>query len=280
MRSVRSLLSETVRHGRAWLEIAAHSKHGASNFGDECSALLMREFTGQRVVWAPLRNADVVSVGSVLNAYAAVKSEALVLGSGIREPAEMSGHIQIDRVLAVRGRLTQKHLSLEDEVTLGDPGLAISRLVGPSSARGMTDLLIPHFGVLNSARGRSAIQRGRAAGLRIALPNLSPLAIAREISKSRSVVTSSLHAVIFAHSLGIPVHLVSFSDGVHSEPDFKYRDYMSIFGIEPHVVPFDVLVESKSAFDQSRSRAEDEITAVLGQVEPVVDRLVQAYGKL
>lgn len=270
-----------MRHGGAWTSLILSSKRGITNFGDELSPILMREFTGQRVVWSPLAKADVVSVGSVLNTYTDVQSRARIIGSGVRQPTEQTRrYVSEAPISSVRGKLTRDHLGLAPETALGDPGIAIGQLISAGSRRGTKSLIVPHFGVFNTSAGRSTVRHARANGYEIALPNASPLRMAEAISNVQYVVTSSLHAFVFAHAMGTPATLVSFGDRVHQEPAFKYRDYMSVFDREPQICSFSELASSPSALSMARRYADEEVHDISVRIPSLVEGIRKAYTTL
>ena len=64
----------------------------------------------------------------------------------------------------------------------------------------------------------------------------------KEIAACRRVVSSSLHGLVVAHSLGVPAAFVR-AEGID---DFKFRDYFSAFDMElPCEGEFVVIPEKK-----------------------------------
>jgi hypothetical protein len=57
-----------------------------------------------------------------------------------------------------------------------------------------------------------------------------PAVLAADILRCKRVVSSSLHGVIFSHSLGVPCAPVSFGDRL-SGGDFKFIDYLQSLGV-------------------------------------------------
>jgi hypothetical protein len=53
--------------------------------------------------------------------------------------------------------------------------------------------------------------------------------MAQRILESELLLTSSLHGLIFADALGVPVKLVRFTAGAAVQPEFKYEDYQSVY---------------------------------------------------
>lgn len=268
LRSVRSAAAEAKHHARAWSYIASHARPRLTNFGDEVSRLVVEEITGQPVRWRPLRQADMVSVGSILNAVFKAQVTPMVLGSGVRNPEAPLAGVSDIRFLSVRGHLTRERLGLDNSTLLGDPGLIVRELLhGPAVARGTTGLVVPHFTVPQSRRGRELLNLARTSGWDIAFPNEHPLVMAEKIARSRVTVTSSLHAMVFAHSVGTPVGLATFDDLGPVEPTFKYDDYLSVFGLHSAVRPIvDLLALSASIVESHYSETAATVSANIDRV--------------
>ena len=54
--------------------------------------------------------------------------------------------------------------------------------------------------------------------------NKNPLAVAKEITKCKKIVSSSLHGIICAHSYGIPAARINGTTKIHGD-GIKYEDY-------------------------------------------------------
>lgn len=54
--------------------------------------------------------------------------------------------------------------------------------------------------------------------------------MAREISKCKFIYSSSLHGLIFAHSLGVPAKHLEINP-LSSRNNFKFKDYYTVLGI-------------------------------------------------
>jgi pyruvyltransferase len=232
LRDWKSLAAEGTYHHRAWAYNFQHGRPRMCNFGDELNPLVIAELTQQRVKWANMRDADLVAVGSVLNTYVSRGSNAMILGSGVRALEGFDrGVIDPSRVLSVRGSLTAKALDVSGSEG-GDPGLLIKQIMPPSRGRRREPLVIPHFAVSNTLSGRSRIGALRSAGARVVQANESVRDIAMAVAEAPYVLTSSLHAMVFADAYGVPVQLTEFVDPDRGEPNFKYSDYESIFGVQ------------------------------------------------
>lgn len=277
-RSARTLVSEVRHHAAAWARL---TKVGdlLTNFGDELNAPLLEALTGRPVVWTPLRDAEVVAVGSILAPYLQSNSHALVWGSGIHDPgaAALSG---LDRslVLAVRGPRTREALQLSDAVPVGDPGLLAGSLLGHARARGKMPILIPHLTVFGSRLNVSRLRAIRAAGVRIVPPTLPPLEMLATIAEASQVFSSGMHGLILAHSVGRGATLVRFNEQL-SVP-FKYGDYYASVGVDsPRVVVWRSLLD-QVARDRAQDLAEAEMHAISARVDAIKSSLADAAQSL
>ncbi|WP_372449663.1 polysaccharide pyruvyl transferase family protein [Nocardioides daeguensis] len=214
-----------VRHAsRGWLSLAAEvPRRLGTNFGDELSPMVVELVTGRRVTWAPPQRAALAAVGSIVELLIAGGFQGVVWGSGCRRSSQQ------DRdgisFAAVRGQLSATALGLSG-TPVGDPGVLASEFATTSGThvRGRRSA-IPHFRTWNSVAGREAVRALRASGFRIIPPTLPPRDVIREVAASELVLSSSLHGLIVAHSLGRPA--IRFNIDGHGEPDFKYQDFYS-----------------------------------------------------
>ncbi len=234
-RPLRALAAECLHNSSAWARLyVRRNGRSLSNFGDAVSPLIMRELTGHTYRWAPLRSAELVSVGSVLNAYAKVGSEAYIFGSGVRVEHEFKSRtrsIPSDRIGGVRGHHSAKTLGLSADRVIGDPALVVSELLPTRVHRrtGTRVLVLPHFATFGHRRAIQSLNALKNLGYEVILPNQDPVNIAGKIRGADLLITSSLHGIIFADSVNTPVTRVSFPDVEH-ENDFKYHDYESLYG--------------------------------------------------
>lgn len=218
------LLRPQMRHfSRNWLHLAALTRRPFLNFGDELSPLVWSAATGAKVTWSSPDKADVSAIGSILQYSNFANRSTKIWGSGFHHDPGADVHVTPDRVLAARGPLTAVALGVP-HIAQGDPGL-LSHLVVDRvpEARRQGTIFIPHFHTWGSEIGRSSLARAKQAGITVVPPSVHPKAVLEKIAGSELVLSSSLHGVIVAHSLGVPAVLLSITRG--GESDFKYRDY-------------------------------------------------------
>src|SRR5882672_5230455 len=95
------------------------------NFGDAIAPYLLARFSRIRATWSPVADADILSIGSILD-QAPKTFSGFVLGSGkLHEKTVVD--LPKAKILALRGPLTAK--GVKGDFALGDPGLLASELV-------------------------------------------------------------------------------------------------------------------------------------------------------
>ena len=235
-RSLRRLAPEIKHNSVAWAHLARLTGRPLKNFGDELSPAILEAVTGRSVNWSPAPRADVVAIGSIFELASQRPTRAAVWGTGIRGPfSEKEAdrlRAQVGPILAVRGPLSRSGLGLPSSTPVGDPGLLSPLLVTRQPQPTDETIVIPHFSAWNTVEGRSRLSNLEDSGLSIVPPALAPLEVLRRIARARFVVSSSLHGVIVAHSLGVPTQLLINTSTSNPEPLFKYEDYFSSLGSE------------------------------------------------
>lgn len=274
-RMPKSLVVESVRNASGWTHVIGHGGMRVSNFGDAVNPLIFEALVGAQPRWAPAARADFAMIGSVIETLLRAKSDALVFGSGLKDRVGDDPHVL--RIAAVRGRLTTHALGLSAEKAVGDPGLVVRSLVRstPASARRTRVVVIPHFSAPNYSDARRALAAARHRGAEVVMPNRHPLDVARMVSGAQLVLTSSLHAMVFADALGTPVQRVRFS-GQGGEPEFKYQDYESIFPVNSAVMHIDRWLSEGISTSRIIDGLEPRSTFIRSRVEGVIDGIFSA----
>ncbi|GMU51006.1 MAG: exoV-like protein [Candidatus Xenobia bacterium] len=207
---------------------------GGANFGDALTRVLLSRIAGIEPEWAEVPDAHLVAVGSVLEAVPDGWA-GTVLGSGLMFD-ESRRDLTCSRVLALRGRLTLERVRLSPEnppPVLADPGLLAGLLLHerprPDVDVGFIRHYVDHRGNPGDYKVRSIeVDPGR----RETVLEIDVLAgvdqVVTAAARCRRIVSSSLHGIILADSLGIEnwwdPHPGVLGDG------FKFRDYASSFG--------------------------------------------------
>ncbi len=205
-------------------------KGGRRNFGDWLSPALVELLSGRPVVHAPPARCDLIAVGSVLQKLREHwwNRRVHVWGSGFIEPVRPNESKH--QYHALRGRLSAACITNSGGAVLGDPGLLSDMLVSDRPAKRFKVGIVPHYKDQNLPDVREFLSRNLEAVLVDVLGGVQEFI--RQVAQCEVVLSSSLHGLIVADSLGVPNAWVRLSDQVRGS-GFKYRDYYSVFGIEP-----------------------------------------------
>jgi len=273
---------------------------GTANFGDQLNITLLESLTGQPVQAAGVQDATHLCIGSLLDGFLRRRGEPKaggaplhVWGAGfIAAPGEhptlgadaftVDGSEEFLRpvvVHAVRGHMTRERLRTMglpvDRVTLGDPGL-LARLLVPPRAAGTGPShrlrlgLVPHYVDVDDPILAELLCRFPSA--RLVQVSETPLEFLKQLNACDVVLSSAMHGLIAADSLGIPNAWMRLSDRL-TGGDWKFRDYYSVFGIEPVALERDELRRLTEG-DLSRIVASHPISAEA--VQKIVEGLLVA----
>ncbi len=207
--------------------------HGHGNFGDKITPMLLRHF-GVPVEWAPPEHAELIGVGSILEKVPKSFRGTIWTGGFMHE----SSHREFPkaRVLGVRGRLTLERLTSAhvENVALGDGGLLCDELA-PSVRKKHKLGIIPHFVDIDDPFVKTL---SASSDIRVIDVCAEESEVIRAVAECEHIISSSLHGLILADSLGIPNRWLELNRGaeVVTGGGFKYRDYYSIFDLQ--VEPF------------------------------------------
>lgn len=192
---------------------------GHPNFGDALTPWLLPRYGVVPVYRRPAR-ARLAGVGSIIE-FLPDEYSGAIWGSGLIRDVEVS--LPRARVLAVRGPLTRDRIGAPPDVALGDPGILLSRwLPAPTSPRQGIGLL-PHGHHRGTAWVEGAARRLGDEGTVIDV-HQGPATVARQISRCRVLITSSLHGLVVADSYGVPAVWTTLAPALDGG-DFKFRDY-------------------------------------------------------
>jgi pyruvyltransferase len=255
------------------------------NWGDAFTPFLFSKLYGIEVEWAAWAEAELVSTGSILDPSAdwpCPNWSGHVLGSGImrsdsvRDLTDASVHL-------LRGKLTRERCVISGtEPLLGDPGI-LAYLFAKPVQREFEFGIIPHYvdKACYVAKGDPLYpvppERYLGRFWRVALRGAHVIDVTSgvqnvidEASRCKRIVSSSLHGLVLADSLGIPNHFVKLSDGVAGR-GFKFNDYYSVYGetLEP-------TLDVEEAFNLCKTRDTEKAKAAVRQA---FDDFVQSWKK-
>ena len=221
----------------------------SDNFGDAASPLVVRMLSGREVVplsqCLNIRGLPSYSVvGSVLQFQGTSRTQ--VWGSGFIS-AERRFTWKPSKVHAVRGPLTRARClaqGVDCPPVYGDPAVFLfdSFTDMPRNASYKVGI-IPHYADSDHPRVQQFAEHG---GVKLIDVMQSPSQVAKEVLECEVVISSSLHGLILADSLGIPNRWLGVSDNV-LKGGFKFQDYFaSVRRDEPLPLGVDDLTISKA----------------------------------
>lgn len=198
------------------------------NFGDLLTPFILDYF---KIPWIKesFENFNLISTGSIAKI---AKPGTLVLGSGIMGQKE---NLCPDANWKfVRGPYTRNRViecgGVCDEI-YGDPALLLPLIVDESKKEYDVGI-VPHYVDLEFVKNLYPNFKI------INVKNLNPLETAKEITKCRSIISSSLHGIICAHAYNIPAAWVPFSNKLKGD-GIKFKDHYSAVGLESSSSTFD-----------------------------------------
>lgn len=221
-----------------------------ANMGDLLSPMIIEHCFGYRVERASFLTGEICAVGSCLAQYKLhgtplMKAQQTlngfthptvrVWGTGFINYSDCEGRFfkRNMRFHAVRGELTRKNvermLGRKLDIPTGDAGILASELLGELPEKKYDIGIIPHICDLNEELVHTAARRYDNS----ILINVKdePLEVIKQLAQCRTVISSSLHGLIVADSLGIPNMHVLFSDRPLGD-GYKFDDYYSAYGAE------------------------------------------------
>jgi pyruvyltransferase len=204
------------------------------NFGDVLGPYIVENVAQRRVEYAEPERAELVVVGSIVE-YLPDSYGGAVAGIGCARASTRRSFVNAD-VKLVRGEHTARRLGVK--VPVGDPGLLASDFIERQDKKYRFGFIRHYADKTNSFPAAHQINI------------LWPIEkVIEETDKCDAIVTSSLHGLILADSLGIKRRWVLYPRVQGS--GFKFKDYGSSIG--ERIVPDrwgsadPVLVEEKKA---------------------------------
>lgn len=217
------------------------------NFGDMLNVDLVECLAGRKVEWASPKTCHCVCIGSLMEGMLRrkislmsrilrfIKPKVFIWGTGFIE-LEKTKLLKPRRkytVRAVRGKYTQERLGRylrQDmkDVVLGDPGLLANRLIDTTKIKKKYKLgIIPHY----VDKASSLLKNIQVENSIIIDIQQKPEIVLKQIAECENIISSAMHGLIAADSLGVPNIRMILSDKIWGG-DYKFRDYYSAFDME------------------------------------------------
>jgi pyruvyltransferase len=222
-------------------------RKGWFNFGDVLSLPLLEKLTGQTIKTVSLPNAmqaDIICAGSIME-YIPEDFAGYIWGPGfmhsLDKPAQRKNGALIAggnysptktfekaKVLALRGELTKERVTHKGnpEIQLADPAILCDMLKDEDVKVEYELGVVPHYVDQEEEEVHKLLDNKDALFINVVD---KPKKVINNIAKCKNIISSSLHGVIVAESLGISTTWKKFSDKVGGD-GFKFRDYYSVKG--------------------------------------------------
>lgn len=179
------------------------------------------------------------------------------------------------QIFALRGELTksrlEKLLGMKlDKIPLGDPGLLVSELIGGGRKEKLYKLgIIPHYVDKNS----KYLSKINVKNSTIIDVQEEPLDVLKKIMACEYIISSSLHGLIAADSMGIPNVRMIISNKIVGG-DYKYKDYYSVYGIDKPLI-YDL--RNTKFDDKDIQTLCDEYSITRKQIDTIKSALFNAF---
>ena len=196
-----------------------------SNPGDLVTPMLLKRY-GFTPVHSYPQEAVIFSCGSLLEKVP-LDFSGFILGTGFMYRESIRSFDQA-RILAIRGELSRNKIGAPKDTVLGDPGLLVARFLSKRQKKRYTLGIIPHYVDKKDIRISKLREKYTREVLFIDIQS-DPVEVLRNIDKCEFILSSSLHGLVFADSLGIPNIWMILSERV-SGGGFKFYDYNSALG--------------------------------------------------
>ena len=225
-----------------WWSRVRENHEELENFGDVLVPYLLNKSTSEKYKWLIPNNNRVLRIFNR-------KWHYIIIGSILRRATENSiiwgpgimfhdSKVPKAKFLLVRGPLTRNrllHLGYEVPERYGDPALLISLFNKSQSNKKFKIGIVPHF--LDYIEVNDKFGGDKDIRVINLLTN-NPQEIIDEINNCEKILSSSLHGIIVAHALNIPVLWVKISEKLID--DIKFYDYYSSLKMEwPEIIKFD-----------------------------------------
>ncbi|MGB1416953.1 MAG: polysaccharide pyruvyl transferase family protein, partial [Synechococcus sp.] len=189
------------------------------NLGDIFGYLAIEKLTKEPILRCGIPQKDEINqqtlllVGSILN-HIRPNQNALIYGPGFITPEDNPKRLKGNRIIGVRGKLSKKIIEKEfPEITIkvsSDPGLLMKSLMTPDFKAAKSIQL----GAIVHSVDRAQYLQSSFNHIPIVEHYKGLEHFLKSIADYTHLISTSLHGVIFSHSLGIPVLPVAISNKI------------------------------------------------------------------
>ena len=173
------------------------------------------------------KSIDVALCGSILTRRA-LREVKYIIGCGLQNKKQPK-NTNTKSYLAVRGKMTKKRLDtngihLSEKTKFIDPGLMVSKLYDFGKVEKKYKIgIIPHY----IDEDRIKKKYGKQYHI-ISMRTCDVQMVCRKIMECEIILSSSLHGIIFSHSLGVPAYHIELNK-MQDGDNFKFKDYYTCY---------------------------------------------------
>lgn len=264
------------------------------NFGDMLNHDLLNymgcKHLGPDEIWAYTpAESDGTAIGSVLEYLLCKGKEKTasarpikIFGSGFVCPAgdEEERPLRPLDIYALRGKLSKARCerimsrSL-DHVVLGDPGLLIKRIFAPIDYNPKYDVGVVYHYIDEDAKPFLDKIKLRAKSYHLIDVHQKTEDFVKEVARCKFILSSGMHPLICADSLGIPNAHMIVSDHVIGG-DYKFLDYYSVFP-QYEYKPVDMRMPGLVVDDDKIDELTARYNITTEQVDKICDQLERVF---
>nr|WBF70731.1 hypothetical protein [Megavirus caiporensis] len=211
-------------------EINLHYVHD-KNAGDIFAKFLLEKLIDAKINKASLWNSN--NIFQLTGSIASDSNErTIILGTGVITKNRTVNKLQ--ECYLVRGTHTLEKVkplvNNYDSIKMGDTGILLEKLVNVNVTPKYDYGLILHYVDAKYAPTILTPEcKNKVLIIDILNDNLPD--IAEKILSCRKIISSTLHGMVFAHSLGVPVSWIRLRYTILTPDDIKFYDYLSALNI-------------------------------------------------
>ena len=263
-----------------------------ANAGDIVNATLIYDLFGIRVEQQSFTVSDMIAIGSVLErivsgsttgkrdkelqAEADSKKRITVWGTGLMFGYDDYSAMKFIRpvdIRAVRGELTRKACEKitgkNVKCVTADPGILAPFLLDEIPEKKYKIGISPHF---REYEVEEYLEQYKEIGSKYEnsiIIDLSeePTEVLKKIASCETIMSTSLHGLIFADSFGVPSMWCEFTDKVIGN-GYKFRDYYSAYGLTAE--PFDLHSEKLPTVDDIKNNYKVKYSDIIKKQEQLI----------
>lgn len=199
------------------------------NFGDEITKEIIQAIFKRKVEWAPVEHCELIGAGSIIEEVTENKgaNRPYLWGSGFIQPGSLTISSADYKIKGVRG--TESLARVTDDtshIVLGDPGILASYLLKKRPTKTYKLGILAHY--VDKDHPFVENRSKSDATVRVIDPTWPCTTVVEEIAKCDAVLSSSLHGLIVADSVGTPNLHLKLGDGLKGG-SYKFGDYYSIY---------------------------------------------------